>query len=101
MPNVVFDPEGGGQIILGNPRIDTGGFTALITSISAQKGGFGAIQCIQSSGTAYGELRLNPTGGQVTLPTLVAITSLPVAPAGTSTVDVVIDKATGRLYRQS
>jgi hypothetical protein len=101
MSNAVFNPAGPGQIILGNPDTVSGGFTSVITSISDEKDGFGAVQCIRASGAAWGELRLNPDGGQVTLPATTILTNLQVAPPGAKTVDIVIDTNTGQLYRQS
>lgn len=59
------DPQGEGYILIGNPNTSTGGFTSLRMGISAARNGYGEIQAIRSSGSAYGELALNPRGGVV------------------------------------
>jgi hypothetical protein len=99
MAKFVFDPAGEGSIVLGNNDTSNGGYTSLIASISAEKGGDASLQSIKASGTAWGDLHLNPHGGTVTLPPLV-IASLPVAPAGLNAQTVVVDPQTGLLYRQ-
>jgi hypothetical protein len=59
------DPQGPGGILIGNPSTGSGGFTSLQFSISAKQNGYAGIQSIQSSGSAYGSLMLNPMGGNV------------------------------------
>ena len=93
MPTLNFDPQGPGGIVVGNPSTGTGGFTSLSLSISAASAGRAEIQSISASGTNWGDLALNPNGGNVVL-------NLTTPPAGVGTVDVVVDPQTGRLYRQ-
>jgi hypothetical protein len=59
------DPQGAGGITIGNPSTTSGGFTSLIMDINANKGGLARIQAIQSSGSAWGTLAINPDGGAV------------------------------------
>jgi len=42
-----------------------GGYTALTFDLSAASGGNAAIQAVEAAGSAYGDLRLNPGGGDV------------------------------------
>ncbi len=41
------------------------GFTALLTSLSTVSGGYASLQAIKSSGTTFGDLILNGSGGNV------------------------------------
>jgi hypothetical protein len=62
------DPNGLGGILIGNPKTSRAvgsGYTNLVLSISAEKGGYGEIQAIQSSGSLFGSLILNRQGGNV------------------------------------
>jgi hypothetical protein len=59
------DPKGSGGIVVGDPNTGSGGFTSLLMDISAARDGFGRIQAIQSSGSAWGNIALNPLGGNV------------------------------------
>ena len=59
------DPQGAGGIVIGNPLTDHGGFTSLLLDISAARGGHARLQAIKSSGTEWGDLVLNPGGGNV------------------------------------
>lgn len=59
------DPGGPGGITIGNPSTGQGGFTSLLLDISAERGGFATIQAIQSSGTLYGNIGINASGGNV------------------------------------
>ncbi len=93
MPTLNFDPQGPGGIVIGNPNTGSGGFTSLSLSISAASGGGSVIQSISKSGSTWGDLSLNPNGGDVVL-------KLSLPPAGVATVDVVVDPKTGKLYRQ-
>jgi len=58
------NPNGAGGIAVGN-NLTTGGYTILNMGISQESGGYGFIQGIKSSGTAYGDLVLNQSGGNV------------------------------------
>lgn len=89
-----FNPEGPGSIVVGgNPS--SGGYTCLTLAITNDKGGKTYIQSTSSSGSTWGELHLNPYGG------LVAIPSISTAPTNVKTVPLVIDPATGRIYKSS
>jgi hypothetical protein len=61
------DPKGPGGIVVGDPDTGSGGFTSLLMDISDAKDGFGRIQAIKSSGSAWGDVALNPLGGNVGL----------------------------------
>jgi hypothetical protein len=60
-----IDPKGPGGIVVGDPNTGSGGFTSLLMDISAATDGFGRIQAIKSSGSAWGDVALNPLGGNV------------------------------------
>ncbi len=60
-----IDPKGKGGIIIGNSNTSSGGFTSLIMEISAESGGYSAIQSIKKSGSEWGDLSLNPHAGNV------------------------------------
>lgn len=60
-----IDPKGPGGIVIGDPDTGSGGFTSLLVDISSASGGFGRIQAIKSSGSAWGDIALNPLGGNV------------------------------------
>lgn len=60
-----IDPKGAGGIVIGNPNTGAGGFTSLLLKIDAEKGGHSSIQSIRSSGSEFGGLFLNPSGGNV------------------------------------
>ncbi len=51
-------------IVIGK-NATAGGYTALALDLSAESGGNAQIQAIQSSGSAYGNLVLNPNAGNV------------------------------------
>ncbi|TAN15358.1 MAG: hypothetical protein EPN37_09565 [Chitinophagaceae bacterium] len=64
--NLQIDPNGsGGGILIGNSNTSSGGYTSLSMNISSYKSGSGTIQCISSAGSSYGNLLLNPSGGNV------------------------------------
>jgi hypothetical protein len=60
-----IDPRGPGGIVVGDPNTGGGGFTSLLVDISNARDGFGRIQAIKSSGSAWGDIYLNPLGGNV------------------------------------
>ena len=60
-----IDPQGAGGILIGDPNTGSGGHTALLMEISSQNEGVGRIQAIKSGGTAWGDIILNPSGGNV------------------------------------
>lgn len=70
--NVVVDPQGPGGIVVGNRNTGSGGFTSLLIDISDASEGFGRIQAIKSSGSAWGDIALNPLGGNVGIGTTTA-----------------------------
>ena len=64
--NLQIDPNGsGGGILIGNSNTSSGGYTSLFMNISSYTSGSGTIQCISSAGSSYGNLLLNPSGGNV------------------------------------
>ncbi len=64
--NLHIDPSGAGSILIGKNR-NTGGFTNLEMGISAQSNGQSFIQSTKASGSTWGTLQLNPSGGDVTV----------------------------------
>jgi hypothetical protein len=62
---LVVDPQGGGGIVVGDPNTGSGGFTSLLLQISTASDGYGQIQAIRSSGSAWGDIALNQHGGNV------------------------------------
>ncbi len=62
---LIVDPKGAGSILIGNPNTSNGGHTSLRLGISGASDGHGVIQSIRSSGSAFGDLALNPAGGRV------------------------------------
>jgi hypothetical protein len=60
-----IDPNGPGGILVGDPNTGSGGNTSLLLEISDGKAGFARIQAIKSSGSAWGDIALNPLGGNV------------------------------------
>jgi len=97
-PILNFNPQGAGSIVLGNPL--TSGFTQLFLTITQDKNGKAQIQAVQASGSLFGTLELNPSGGSVVLPANLIINGLTLPPAGVGTVDLVIDPKTNQIYRQ-
>jgi hypothetical protein len=78
--NLHIDPIGAGSILIGTDK-NTGGFTNLEMGISAKSGGQSYIQSTKASGSAYGTLQLNPSGGDVTVAGYVGIgTNTPYSP---------------------
>jgi hypothetical protein len=91
MATLDFDPQGQGGIVVGNPNTGSGGFTSLNLRISKQSGGRGEIQSISASGSVWGDLALNPDGGDVVL-------RLSNPPPGVKTFQLVYDPNTWKLY---
>lgn len=64
--NLFFvNPMGAGGMVIGEPNTPNTGTTNLQFAISAYQNGYSTIQSIQSSGSAWGMLGLNPHGGYV------------------------------------
>lgn len=59
-----INPAGAGGILIGTNK-NSGGFTNLEMGITSQSGGNSYIQTTRSSGSAYGDLYLNPSGSYV------------------------------------
>jgi len=57
-----IDPNGFGGILVGGPEP---GRTYMDLRVTAASGGYGRIQSVRSSGTAWGDISLNPFGGYV------------------------------------
>lgn len=57
--------EGPGGILIGNSDTGSGGSTSLLILISAEKMGHAEIQAVESAGSDFGDLYLNPKGGKV------------------------------------
>lgn len=59
-----INPNGAGSLLIGTNRA-AGGYTNLEMGISAQTNGYGYVQATKASGSSYGNLNLNPDGGNV------------------------------------
>ncbi len=68
-------PNAGGGIAIGG-NMTSGGYTILDMGISQETGGYAFLQGIKSSGSAYGNLVLNQSGGNVGIRTALPLTSL-------------------------
>ena len=78
--NLHISPNGAGSILIGTDK-NTGGYTNLEMGISVQSGGYSYLQSTKASGSAYGTLKLNPSGGDVTFTGNVGIgTNTPFSP---------------------
>lgn len=66
-PNNILtvDPKGAGNISIGNSNTLSGSYTSLSLGISAQTNGYAQMQCIGAAGSAFGNLALNPSGGNI------------------------------------
>lgn len=69
------DPDGSGGILVGTDKFE-GGYTTIQMGISAKSGGYGFLQSVSASGSAYGTLALNPESGKVGIRTGNAIGDL-------------------------
>lgn len=61
----VYNSGSATQMIIGNPSTGSGGYTGLLMGTSADSNGFGFIEAVKSSGSAYGDIILNRWGGNV------------------------------------
>lgn len=59
-----INPAGAGSLLIGTNK-SAGGYTNIEMGISAQSNGYGYIQTTKSSGSAYGDLVINQSGGNV------------------------------------
>ncbi|MCU0641919.1 MAG: hypothetical protein MUC35_07580 [Candidatus Margulisbacteria bacterium] len=62
---LTVDPQGAGGILIGNPNTAAGGYTSLGLTISAASGGYAKIEAIKSAGSQWGNIVINPDGGNV------------------------------------
>ncbi|MBN9297727.1 MAG: hypothetical protein J0I41_11975 [Filimonas sp.] len=60
-----FNTKGTEAVYIGNPNGGTGGYTSLSLSVSGEKNGYSILQSIESAGSTYGKLNINPYGGNV------------------------------------
>jgi Chaperone of endosialidase len=78
--NLHIDPAGPGSILIGTNK-STGGYTNLEMGITAQNNGQSYIQSTKASGSTWGTLQLNPSGGAVTVAGYLGIgTNTPFSP---------------------
>src|SRR5258708_3717567 len=61
----VVNPLGAGQMTIGEANTGVGGYTSLSLGISAYTNGYSWIESIAASGSAYGNLIIQPNGGNV------------------------------------
>lgn len=61
----VYNPASRTTLVVGNPLTGSGGFTSVHLGTSADTGGYGFIEAIKSSGSAFGNLMLNRFGSPV------------------------------------
>lgn len=58
-----INPAGAGSLLIGTNK-NAGGYTNIEMGISAQSNGYGYLQATKASGTSYGNLVINESGGQ-------------------------------------
>ncbi len=75
------NPNGAGGIAIGN-SLTSGGYTVLNMGISQESGGYAFLQGVKSSGTAFGNLALNQSGGNVGIRTALPLAALHVKQSG-------------------
>ncbi len=61
----IYNSGNGTTLHIGNPNSGSGGFTSLTMGTSSDSGGYSWIQSVKSSGSAYGSIILNASGGYV------------------------------------
>ncbi len=78
-----INPAGAGSLLIGTNK-NGGGYTAIEMGISAQSNGYGFIQATKLSGSTWGDLTINQSGGNVAIGTaaLNTNTKLTVGQAG-------------------
>jgi hypothetical protein len=64
-----IDPNGAGGLFIGNSNASSGGYTSLFLGLSSYTSGYANIQCISASGSTYGNIVLNQSGGSVAIGT--------------------------------
>jgi hypothetical protein len=67
----VYNSSNKTEVIIGNPSTATGGFTSLLMGTSADTNGFGYIEAVKSSGSAYGDVIISRWGGNVGIGTTI------------------------------
>ncbi|SFD51398.1 hypothetical protein SAMN05518672_102253 [Chitinophaga sp. CF118] len=72
------DPHGTGGIVIGNPSSGSGGYTSVLLGISADKSGYGTLQIVKASGSTYGDLSINNSGGNVGIGNIAPVEKLDV-----------------------
>ncbi|WP_440133415.1 hypothetical protein [Chitinophaga sancti] len=72
-------PAGRGGILIGNPNINSGGYTNIQFLTSSDQGGFGIIQAVSGTGSTLGNIIMNPKGGNVGIGDSLPTTKLSVA----------------------
>lgn len=72
-----INPAGAGSLLIGTNKF-SGGYTNLEVGINVQSNGYGYVQAIKASGSSYGNLILNPNGGNIGVNTTTPIATLDV-----------------------
>ncbi|MCA6381037.1 MAG: hypothetical protein IM613_06790 [Cytophagales bacterium] len=72
----VYNSNNKTEVIIGNPSTATGGFTSLLMGTSADTNGFGYIEAVKSSGSAYGDVIISRWGGNVGIGTTTPLEKL-------------------------
>lgn len=70
-----INPAGAGSLLIGSNK-NVGGFTNIEMGISAQSNGYSYLQATKASGSTYGALALNASGGNVGVGTTNPIATL-------------------------
>lgn len=74
----VASPSGPASVLIGQNN-ESGGYTALAMGVSAVTDGHAYLQAIRAAGTSFGDLGLNPSGGNVGIGTTAPAQKLHVA----------------------
>jgi hypothetical protein len=65
-----INPSGAGSFLIGTDK-NAGGYTNLEMGITSPSGGYSYLQSTKASGSAWGDIALNPSGGRVSIGTTV------------------------------
>ena len=89
-----INPNGAGSLLIGTNK-NTGGYTNLEMGINTQSGGYGFIQATKASGSTYGDLILNQSGGNVGIGVTAPQTDLHINPHGAGSILVGTNRTSG------
>jgi hypothetical protein len=89
-----INPNGTGSLLIGTNK-NAGGYTNLEMGINTQSGGYGFIQSTKASGSTWGDLILNQSGGNIGIGTNTPQTGLHINPNGAGSILVGTNRTSG------